>query len=155
MLFRSAGKPIRTSGFETYIQIQYDRLEVYLGYVYTIAKKMYDDVQPFLSLSAQNKFASVLAYEFSQKFRAGIEAAFTGKQYLDDGRQTPAYPFVAAMMRYDIGKLSFVLNCENLFDYRQTKKETIVSGPVSNPTFAQLWAPIDGRAVNLSMRIKL
>jgi len=153
--FSNADKPIRTSGFETYVQIQYDMLEVYLGYVYTIAKKLYDDVQPFLSLSARNKFASVLAYEFSKKFRAGIEAAFTGKQYLDDGRRTPAYPFVAAMMRYDIGKLSFVLNCENLFDYRQTKKESIVSGPVSNPIFAQLWAPIDGRAVNLSMRIKL
>jgi len=152
--FSNADKPIRTGGFETYVQIQYDRLEIYLGYVYTIAKKMYDRVQPFLSLSARNKFASVLAYEFSPKFRAGIEAAFTGKQYLDDGRQTPAYPFVAAMMRYDLGKLSFVLNCENLLDYRQTKKENIISGPITNPVFAQLWAPIDGRAINLSMRIQ-
>jgi hypothetical protein len=58
------------------------------------------------------------------------------------------------MMRYDIGKLSFVLNCENLFDYRQTKKENIISGPPNNPEFAQLWAPIDGRAVNLSVRVQ-
>jgi hypothetical protein len=58
------------------------------------------------------------------------------------------------MMRYDLGKLSFVLNCENLLDYRQTKKENIISGPITNPVFAQLWAPIDGRAINLSMRIQ-
>jgi outer membrane receptor for ferrienterochelin and colicin len=153
--FVNAGKPITTAGFETYIQLHHDKLEIYLGYTYTVAKKLYDDAQPYLSLSARNKFASVLAYEFTNRFRAGIEAAFTGKQYLDNGNRTTAFPFVAAMMRYDIGKFSFVLNCENLFDYRQTKEETIVSGPINDPTFAQLWAPIDGRMVNLSMRIKL
>jgi hypothetical protein len=59
------------------------------------------------------------------------------------------------MMRYDAGKFSFVLNCENLFDYRQTKKESIVIPSTSNPSFKQLWAPIDGRVVNLSVRVKL
>ncbi len=151
----NAGEPITTAGFETYIQLHHDKLEIYLGYTYTVAKKLYDDAQPYLSLSARNKFASVLAYEFTNRFRAGIEAAFTGKQYLDNGNRTPAFPFVAAMMRYDIHKFSFVLNCENLFDYRQTKEESIVSGAISDPVFAQLWAPIDGRVVNLSIRIKL
>jgi outer membrane receptor for ferrienterochelin and colicin len=153
--FANASRPITTYGFETYIQLQHDELEIYLGYVYTVAKKLYDNTLPYLSLSARNKFASVLAYEFTDHFRAGIEAAFTGKQYLDNGRRTSAYPFIAAMMRYDIGKFSFVLNCENLFDYRQTKKENIISGPLTNPEFAQLWGPIDGRMVNLSMRIRL
>ena len=153
--FSNAGKSIRTIGSETYVQLQYDKLEIYLGYMYTIAKKLYDKSQPYLSLSARNKFASVLAYEFSSQFRAGIEAAFTGRQYLDDGSRTPAYPFVAAMIRYDISRFAFVLNCENLLDYRQTKQENIIIPPVNNPTFKQLWAPIDGRVVNLSVRIKL
>lgn len=153
--FTNAGRSIRTSGFETYIQLQRDQLEIYLGYTYTIARKLYDKIQPYLSLSARNKFASVLAYEFTDHVRAGIEAAFTGRQYLDNGKRTPAFLFVAAMMRYDIHPFSFVLNCENLFDYRQTRKEPIISGPISNPIFAQLWAPIDGRVVNLSMRIRL
>ena len=153
--FSNAGKSIRTIGSETYVQLQYDKLEIYLGYMYTIAKKLYDKSQPYLSLSARNKFASVLAYEFSSQFRAGIEAAFTGRQYLDDGSRTPAYPFVAAMFRYDISRFAFVLNCENLLDYRQTKQENIIIPPVNNPTFKQLWAPIDGRVVNLSVRIKL
>jgi outer membrane receptor for ferrienterochelin and colicin len=153
--FSNAGRPITTYGFETYIQLQHDKLEIYLGYVYTVAKKLYDNINPYLSLSARNKFATVLAYEFSGKFRAGIEAAFTGKQYLDNGSRTPAYPFVAGMMRYDIKAFSFVLNCENLFDYRQTKKESIIIPPSTNPGFKQLWAPIDGRVANLSVRIKL
>ena len=57
------------------------------------------------------------------------------------------------MVRYDIKNVALVLNCENLFDYRQTKKETIVSGSISNPAFKQIWAPIDGRVINLSARI--
>ena len=153
--FFNETKPVTTYGFETYVQLHHDKLEIYLGYVYTVAKKLYDNINPYLSLSARNKFASVLAYEFSEKFRAGIEAAITGKQYLDDASRTPAYPFIAGMMRYDIKAFSFVLNCENLFDYRQTKKESIIIPPTANPSFKQLWAPIDGRVANLSVRIKL
>ena len=153
--FANANKPITTSGFETYIQMQHDKLEIYLGYTFTVAKKLYDNVQRYLSLSARNKFASVLAYEFTDHFRAGIEAALTGRQYLNNGSRTPAFPFVAAMMRYNIHQFSFVLNCENLFDYRQTKKENIISGHINNPIFAQLWAPVEGRVVNLSIRVKI
>lgn len=153
--FYTAAKPLATKGFETYIQATHNELEIYLGYTYTLAEKKYDPVQRYLSLSARNKFATVLAYEFSDRFRAGIEAALTGKQYLDDGSRTPAYLFLAAMMRYDIGKFAFVLNCENLFDYRQTRKESILLPPVSNPRFKQLWAPLDGRVVNLSVRLSL
>jgi len=153
--FFNATRPITTKGFETYVQVFHDALEIYLGYIYTSAKRLYDDAHPNLDLIAKNKFATIVAYEFSHRFRAGIESAYTDKQYLDDGSRTQGYLFAAAMMRYDINNISFVLNCENLLDYRQTKKESIIIPPYSNPTFRQLWAPIDGRVVNFSVRIKL
>lgn len=148
-------KPISTKGFETWVQITVAGLEAYFGYTLTDARKKYDPVHPYLDLSARNKFASVISYEFSKRFRVCIEAAYTGRQYLEDGNQTLSFPFIAGMIRYDIGRFSFVLNCENINDYRQTKKENIVIPPAINPTFKQLWAPIDGRVANLSMRIKL
>ena len=114
---------------------------------------MYNATYPNVSLSARNKFATVIAYEFSDRFRAGIEAAYTGKQFLDDGSTTSPYLFVAGMLRYDIKNISFVLNCENLLDYRQTKKETIFTGAITNPVFKQIWAPLDGRVVNVSAKI--
>jgi outer membrane receptor for ferrienterochelin and colicin len=153
--FYNAARPITTKGFETYVQILHDALEIYLGYIYTSARRNYDDVHPNLDLIAKNKFATIVAYEFSHRFRAGVESAYTDKQYLDDGSRTQGYLFMAAMMRYDIKNISFVLNCENLLDYRQTKKEEIVIPPYNNPTFRQRWAPIDGRVVNFSIRIKL
>jgi iron complex outermembrane receptor protein/outer membrane receptor for ferrienterochelin and colicins len=57
------------------------------------------------------------------------------------------------MVRYDIRHFSFVLNCENLLDYRQSEKGPIINPPFTNPTFDQLWAPIDGRVLNLSVKI--
>jgi outer membrane receptor for ferrienterochelin and colicins len=153
--YANAGKPITTRGFETYIQFTFDKLEAYLGYTRAVAKKLYDPAQPFLELSARDKFASVIAYTFSDRFRACIEAAYTGKQYLETGKQSEPFLFAAAMVRYDIKNISIVLNCEDLFDYRQTRKESIFSGSLQNPVFKQLWAPIDGRVINLSMKINL
>ena len=149
----NAAKPLNTKGFETYVAIKHNDLSMYLGYTYTNAKQVYNITMPFVPLSAKSKFAAVISNEFSSRFRACIEASYTGKQYLDDGSQTPGYFIAAAMVRYDIKKLSLVLNCENIFDYRQTRKENIVYGNISNPLFKQIWAPVDGRVVNLSAKI--
>ncbi len=153
--FSNAPGAVVTYGSETYFLWQHDGLEVYLGYTLTNAKKKYDLAHPYVSLNAKNKFAGVIGYEFSKHFRVLYEMAYTGKQYLDDGTQTPGFPFAAAMIRYDVGHFTFVLNCENIFDYRQTKKESIVIPPDTDPRFKQLWAPIDGRVANLSIKIRL
>lgn len=149
----NAGQPVNTKGFETYVQVKYDELEIYLGYAYTMAKQLYNTIQPFVPLSARSKFACVISNEFSSRFRACLEASYTGRQYLDDRSKTPGYFITNAMIRYDIKKISFVLNCENLFDYRQTKKENIVLPPTTNPSFKQVWAPLDGRVINLSVKL--
>jgi outer membrane receptor for ferrienterochelin and colicin len=153
--FFNASKPISTKGFETWVQISVSGLEAYIGYTLADARKKYDAAQPYVELSARNKFASVISCEFSKHFRACIEAAYTGQQYLADGSRSPSFPIIAGMIQLNTGRFSFVINCENLNDYRQTKKEAILIPPVINPRFKQLWAPIDGRVANLSMRIKL
>ncbi|TCZ74195.1 TonB-dependent receptor [Flaviaesturariibacter aridisoli] len=151
----AASQPLLTRGTETYVQLRIDELEAYLGYTYTDAQRRFYPAQPQQPLIARNKFAAVLAYEFSDHFRAGIEAAQIGRQYREDGSRTPAYLLAAAMLRYDWRQLSFVLNCENLFDYRQSRKEFLLAGgDPQNPRFRELWAPIDGRVANLSVRLK-
>jgi iron complex outermembrane receptor protein/outer membrane receptor for ferrienterochelin and colicins len=154
LYYRNAAAPIETTGFETYVQAREDQLEIYLGYVYTDAKRKYNLAHTNLPLIARHKLATVIAYEFSEKFRAGFETAYTGVQYLDNGQTTTPYVFAAAMMRYNIGKASLVLNCENLFDYRQNKNNVVVFPPYTNPSFPEIWAPMDGRVVNLSLYVK-
>lgn len=153
--YENASNPLISKGAESYVQLRKDELEVYFGYTYTNAERRYNAINKQLPLIARHKLASVIAYEFSDNFRAGIESAYTGKQYLDNGTTTQPYLFLAAMIRYNVGKLSFVLNGENLFDYRINKKQAVVFQPYTNPSFPEIWAPLDGRVINLSVNIKL
>ena len=125
-----------------------------MGYVYTDAQRAYFPAAIQLPLIAKHKFATVIAYEFNDHWRMGIESAYTGKQYLQDGTTTSPYFIGALMVRYSTGKFSWVLNGENLLDYRQNKNGSIVSQPFTNPRFQEIWAPIDGRVINLSMMIR-
>ncbi len=147
-------KTLESKGLETYFQAIKAPFEFYAGYVYTDAKRNYNSLNPNLPLIAKHKFASVIAYEFDEDFRIGLESSYTGKQHLDNGLTTTPYLFTALMMRYNIGKAAFVLNCENLFDERQNKNKSIVGLPLNNPSFPEIWAPLDGRVINLSMYLK-
>jgi iron complex outermembrane receptor protein/outer membrane receptor for ferrienterochelin and colicins len=153
--YANASGDLSSAGSETYVQLHKEALEIYVGYVYTHATRNYDQVTPDLPLIARHKFATVLAYEFSSRFRAGVESAYTGAQFLNDGSKTQPYLFTAVMVRYSFGKLSAVLNCENLFDYRQNRTSSVVIAPYTNPSFKEIWAPIDGRVINLSLYLKL
>jgi outer membrane receptor for ferrienterochelin and colicins len=147
-------KSLESKGLETYFQAIKAPFEFYAGYVYTDAKRNYNSINPNLPLIAKHKLASVIAYEFDEDFRIGLESSYTGKQHLDNGTSTTPYLFSALMLRYNIGKAAFVLNCENLFDERQNKNKSIVGLPLNNPSFPEIWAPLDGRVINLSMYLK-
>jgi iron complex outermembrane receptor protein/outer membrane receptor for ferrienterochelin and colicins len=106
-------------------------------------------------LTPRHRAASVISYEVEDKWRLGLEASYTGYQYREDYTKTPGYLFMAAMLekKFD-AKWSVVLNCENLLDERQSKYESLYTGSIANPVFKALWAPIDGRVMNVSVRFK-
>jgi iron complex outermembrane receptor protein/outer membrane receptor for ferrienterochelin and colicins len=153
--FSNASNPVTTTASETSVQFSLAGLEVHLQYTLADAKKKYDNTQPFIEFSSGNRIAGMISYKFSNQFRAHIEAAYTGRQYLEDGSRPGAWPLVSAMLQWSKGRFSFVLNAENINDFRQTKKQEIIILPVVNPRFKKLWAPVDGRVANLSMRISL
>ena len=128
-----------------------------IGYVFTDARRDYDPANPHVELAARHKFAAVALTDFTEHFGGGIEASYTGQQYLSDGTTTPGYPIVAALLRYRTGPWTLVLNAENVFDYRQTRRERVVlpvGGSYASPIFRELWAPVEGRVVNLSLNWK-
>ena len=149
--WQNANAPVVTQGLETYLRLRAHETELYLGYVFTYARRHYDAVNPNVELAARHKLAAVLVQEFGEHFGAGIEASYTGQQYLSDGSITPGYPLVAALVRYRTGPWTVVLNAENVFDYRQTRRENVVLPPYNSPIFRELWAPVEGRVVNLSL----
>lgn len=155
VLFSNAGNHILTRGFDTYVQLKLEEWELYAGYTYTIAERKYLKDNQFMPLTPRNRMAFVVVYEIEGTWRFGGEGSYTGNQYRDNDSKTPGYMFMAAMVERKLGhKVSLVLNCENLLDYRQSRHEALYTGTITNPSFKPLWAPIDGRVVNLSLRFQ-
>ena len=153
--FANQAKPIVTKGFDTYVQMHVSDWEFYLGYTYTNAERKYLQNNQFMLLTPRNRSAFVIAYEIEHQWRFGIEGSYTGYQRREDYSKTPGYFFMAAMIEKKFGpKWSVVLNGENLLDKRQSNYESLYTGSISNPSFKALWAPIDGRVINLSLRFK-
>ena len=153
---------VNSVGTDTYIRFQYEHLELYLGYNHTISKRTGDGADVYLAFGPQDKFSSTLAYEIPDKWRFGIENSWIGNQYatigndLNNLRKVPNYWFWAGMIERKFGtKISLVLNSENIFNFKQSKTESLYTGTVQNPNFVNLWGPIDGRITNLALRVKL
>lgn len=156
VLFGNAGKNITSKGFDTYIKALIENWELYAGYTFTIAERNYRASNKFMPLTPRNRFAFVLAYDIEEEWRFGLEGSYTGQQHRFDYSLTPSYFFMAAVAARNFGdRVTLVLNCENLLDYRQSKEEPLFTGSVTNPEFVPLWSPIDGRVVNLSVKVNL
>jgi outer membrane receptor for ferrienterochelin and colicins len=153
LMLANANEPVLTKGFDTYMQAQLNKWEIYLGYTYTIAQRKYLPNHAFVPLTPRNRAAATVVYEIEHKWRFGVEASYTGQQYRDGDTKTPDYVFVALMVNRKLGaKWDVVLNCENLLDERQSRYEKLFTGSIAAPNYKPLWAPIDGRVINLSLR---
>ncbi|MBL7736588.1 MAG: hypothetical protein JNL51_14100 [Chitinophagaceae bacterium] len=51
--------------------------------------------------------------------------------------------------------VSFFINFENFSNTRQTRFDTIYTGPIDNPVFRDIYAPVDGFVVNGGIKVKL
>lgn len=148
----NAAYRVSSIGTDTYFRGTYDELELYLGYNHTISRRTGSGEPVFLPFAPQDKFSSTLAYTLPDKWRFGIESSWVGNQYLYDNQRVPGYWFWAAMVSRQLGPLSVVLNAENLFDVRQSRFGPVVSGGPEHPQFSPLWAPQQGRIVNLAVK---
>jgi outer membrane receptor for ferrienterochelin and colicins len=52
-------------------------------------------------------------------------------------------------------RFSLFINFENLTDTRQTRFDTIYTGSITNPTFRDIYAPLDGFVVNGGIKVRL
>lgn len=155
--YENASKPVVSKGFDTYIKATVDDWELYAGYTFTIVQRNYLRTNNEMPYTPKNRLAFTIVKDFDAiDFTGGIEGSYNGKQYRLDRTRTPGYMFMAVMLSKGLGHhFTLVLNCENLLDYKQSKAEALYTGSVNDPQFVPLWAPIDGRVVNVSLKYKL
>lgn len=142
-------------GTDTYVRLEYRDYELYFGYNHTLARRDGPADNTYLPLAPQDKFSTTLAWE-NRHFRFGIESSYVGTQYLYNNQKVANYWFFAGAAEYHYNDhWRLVLNGENLFNIRQATYETVVTGPVTQPTFRPVWAPLEGRIVNLALKYTL
>jgi iron complex outermembrane receptor protein len=96
----------------------------------------------------------VLVYERHGDLRVGLEAYYYGPQTLNDGSDSKSYWIYGLMMEKYINEDSSVfLNFENFTDTRQTRFESIYGGPIQNPEFRDIYAPLDGFVINGGVKL--
>lgn len=141
-------------GTDTYVRLEYKNYELYLGYNHTLSRRSGVD-NTYLPLAPQDKFSTTLAWE-NEHFRFGIETAYVGSQYLYNNQRVANYWFFAGAAEYHYNEhWRLVLNAENIFNVRQANYETVVTGSIVQPSFRPVWAPLEGRIVNLALKYTL
>jgi outer membrane receptor for ferrienterochelin and colicin len=147
---------IKTDGTDTYVRLKLEELEWYFGINHTIGKYSNNGTFNFVPYFPQDKISSTLAYDLEGICRVGLEASYQANQFISSTTKASNYWFFAMMIAKDFKWGSMVLNCENLGDYRQSKIDTpMFVGTTQNPQFKGVWAPIDGRILNLSLKVNL
>lgn len=146
---------IDTKGLETNVKITYKDFKLFIGYTLADVNEHYNGSTTQFPLVAKNRLNNVLMYEVEESWKIGLEAYYFSSQKLNDGATGKPYWICGLMMEKIWEGFSVFLNFENYLDTRQTKFDTIYTGPITNPVFRDIYAPVDGFVVNGGVKIKL
>lgn len=146
---------LNTKGIETNIKITYSDFKLFLGYTLADVTQHTGSSIGTYPLVSKHRLNNVLMYEIEDKWKVGAEAYYFSPQHLNDGTMGKSY-WTAGLMAERVWEgFSLFINFENLTDTRQTKFDTIYTGSITNPTFRDIYAPLDGFVINGGIKIKL
>jgi outer membrane receptor for ferrienterochelin and colicins len=156
-VFRFTNIPghIATQGTETNVKFGYKDFKLFLGYTYTDTRIIANGISSENPLTSKHRINSVLMFEQEDKWKIGLEAYYFSQQKLSDGTTGQDYVICGFMVERIWEVVSVYINFENFLDARQTRFDTIYTGNVTNPTFRDIYAPLDGFVINGGIKIKL
>lgn len=154
-IFINSNGHIDTRGIETNLKLGYKDFKLFLGYTFTDTEIQEGNNKRVNPLTARNRINAVLMYEVEEKWKAGLEAYYFDKQQLTDGSTGKAYWITGFMVERLWEKFSIYINFENFLDTRQTRFDSIYTGSINNPTFRDVYAPLDGFVINGGLKFNL
>ena len=152
--FESADGNILSSGFETNIKVTLDDFKLYLNYAFINTELQYDNINEQKPLTPKHNAGFVLFYEIEEKWSAGYEIYYTGKQHDNMYDTKTDFWTMGVMLMRHWERLSVFVNFENFTNVLQSDFEPLVLPPTSNPTFPDIWAPTDGFVFNGGIKFR-
>lgn len=146
---------IDTKGIETNLKLTYNDFKLFIGYTLADVNTHYNGNTTAFPLVAKHRLNNVLMYEVEEKLKIGLEGYYFSEQQLNDGATGKSYWIFGLMTEKLWENFSLFLNFENFLDARQTRFDTIYTGSITNPTFRDIYAPVDGFVMNGGIKIKL
>lgn len=155
--FINTNKKVISIGIETNARLVYkDFLKLFLGYTLTDTKAGYIlNNNQFMPLVPKHKINSALIAEKHDNYKLGLEAYYTGIQFLYDGSATQPFWNLGFMAEKYFGKFSVYVNAENFLDTRQSRYKPVVSGSHTSPVFDDIWTLTEGRVLSAGIKFKL
>jgi outer membrane receptor for ferrienterochelin and colicins len=153
--FANADGPVDSKGFETNIKFTLKDFKLFLQYAYTDVLLKYNNINKQKPLTPKHNFGATLMYEQEHKWRIGYEIYYIGQQFRSDYSQTRDYWMMGFMALREFKLMSIFINFENFTDTRQSRYQSMITPPNSDPTFTEIWAPTDGFVANAGLIIKL
>lgn len=144
-----------TKGIETNVKITLGDFKLFIGYTYADVNQHYGGSTTTFPLVAKHRLNNVLMYELEGKLKIGLEAYYYSPQKLTNGSNGRDFWICGVMTEKLWKKFSLFVNFENLLDTRQTKFDVIYTGSIDNPSFKDIYAPLDGFVLNGGIKIRL
>ncbi len=152
--FSNADGPVESKGFETNIKFTLSDFKLYLQYAFVDVQLRYQNINNQKPLTPKHNAGAVFMFEQDEKWRIGYEVYYTGKQFRSDYSETQDYWVMGLMAMREFEHISLFINFENFTDTRQSRYQSMITPPNTNPSFTEVWAPTDGFVANIGLIIK-
>ena len=146
---------VRSRGTETNAALLLDPFKLFLGYTFVDARRLEGDKSTQVPLNSPHQGSAVLMIEEHGAYRLGLEAYYYSSQKRSGDEAGNGYTIFGVMGEKTWGRFTVFLNVENIFDTRQTRFETIFTGGREQPTFRDIYAPLEGRYINAGVKVQL
>lgn len=153
-MFEQPVPSIDTRGTEINAVWRWNDYKFFLGYTHADVKERRQRESIESALIPKDRINMVFVYEKEDDIRVGLEAYYYGQQTLNSGKLSSDY-WIFGLMTEKIfnDEFSLFLNFENFGDTRQTRDGPIFTGLVSQPKFADIYAPLEGFVINGGVKL--
>jgi iron complex outermembrane receptor protein len=160
LVLSNGDAPVRTWGTELLARYHAGPIHLTGTHVYTRSTEpdLTGSGRREVPLTPRHTVGVVGAWEDEGRGRVGAELYFTGRQSLEDNPYRAAsepHWILGFLVERRFGPARFFLNLENVLDTRQTGYDRLVrpAQTLEGEWITDVWAPLDGRAINGGVRL--